>query len=242
MTNGLMGYTTRANVENFLKKTFPEVTDAEFNVYLKSAERYVDNYCGYNSETTTSGLLQESIVREKSVGKVDNFGNLVVDLHKPPIAFDAFGNPRVSLLEFNLGSVRITLNLTDGTGNNLNTVLEVSENRKKVYYSSIYFLPAISTVTPTQKVNLFNLRDVRFWTDISYIGGYPVLPEDIVMATTYVCADLVMHRFNPMFLSSFTQGTMTQTFAPMTNNKGKMTSQYIQTANTLLQPYIRYTW
>ena len=157
-----LGYTNRTDVEGFLGRTFPEVTNAQFNKFISAAEAYINNQCGYNAQTTTSGMLCEAVVREKSSGKVDNDGNLVIDLQKPPVQFDSNNNPLVSLVEFNFGGVRVPLSLTDGTANSLNTILEVSESRNKVYYPSMYFMPYLPTVTPTQKANIYNLRDARF--------------------------------------------------------------------------------
>lgn len=231
-----LGYTTRSKVEKYLNRTFSEVDTTEFNDYISQAETYVNNYLGYNAQTTSSGILQESITREKSVGKIDQFGNLVIDLMHPPIAFDVNNNPMVSLLEFNLGGIRIPLQLTDGSTNSMNTLIEVSENRRKVYYPSLYFYPAISTVTPTAKMNLYNLRDVRFWVDISYIGGYSTVPGDITSATNILVANLILNRDNPNFAQSYTQGSFTVNYGNLSSDPA------IKQANVLLQPYVRYTW
>lgn len=237
-----IGYTTREKVENFINKPFPEVSTDEFNLYIGASEKYINNYLGYNSQTTLSGILTESIVREKSVGKIDNHGNLVVDLMHPPVHFDNYFNPQVSLLEFNQGGVSVSLQLTDGSQNTKNTVLEVSENRRKVYYPHMYFLPAISSVTPSAKINLYNLRDVRFWVDISYIGGFDAVPEDIVLAANYLVAEFLLYRDNPNFLVSLTQGSMSQTFARKSSGGGLKISEGMHLAQSLLQPYVRNTW
>lgn len=238
-----MNYTNWQNVKNLANQTFPEIGTVEQAVYLNAADVFINNYLGYNAQTTTSGILSESIVREKHTGKIDNYGNLVIDLSHPPVHFDSNYNPLVTLVEFNVGAVSVALNLTDGTGNAKNTVLEVSENRRKVYYPHMYFLPAVSAVTPTAKISLFNLRDVRFWTDISYIGGYDAVPADIVMAATYITLEFAMQRTNPAFLQSMTQGTMTQTFMTRSKtNSGFNLGMGIQTAQSLLQPYVIYTF
>jgi hypothetical protein len=70
-------------VELYLNRTFNEVSTTEFNNYLKSTEAFINNYLGYNSETTTSGIMSESITREKVQGKIDNDGNLVIDVSHP---------------------------------------------------------------------------------------------------------------------------------------------------------------
>ncbi len=239
----MLGYTDWTKVTNLLNKSYPEIGQAEQNLYLGAAEKFINNYLGYNANTTTSGILTESIVREKHVGKIDNYGNLVVDLSHAPVHFDENFNPQVSLLTFNVGAVEVALNLTDGSGNPKNCVLEVSENRRKVYYPHMYFLPAVTAVTPTAKVSLFALRDVRFWTDISYIGGYDTVPEDIVMAATYLAAEFAIHRENPSFLSSMTQGSMTQQFARRSSSTSNLAlGEGMKIAQTLLQPYVINTW
>jgi len=233
-----LGYTTRPNVENFLHRTFPEVATDEFNGYILSAEAYVNNYLGYNGQTTASGILTETITREKTVGKIDQYGNLVVDVMKPPVNFDANGNPLVTLMEFNFGGVRVSMQLTDGSTNALNTLLEVSENRKKIIYPSIYFYPVISTVTPTAKMNLFSMRDVKFWVDTTYTGGYATTPYDIVLAMNYLVGDMLLHRDNPNFANRFQQGSYSVDYG---NGIGK-NEKTVDAVNRLLQPYVRYTW
>ena len=235
----MIGYTNRTNIENFLGQTFP-ITDAEVNGYIEQAESYINNYLGYNAETTVSGIMTQTIEREKVYGKIDNFNNLVIDLMKPPVHFDQYSNPMVTKIEFNYGAIRVPLQITDGTTNSLNSVLTVSENRRKVYYPSLYFFPAISTVTPTAKVNLFNLHDVKFWVDIWYTGGYDTVPADITAATNLIAGELLLHRKNPQMASSIKQGQYSIDFMV-----GKMKGKYSPTqelANTYLQPYIRYTW
>ena len=241
--NPILGYTTWANVQNLQNYAYPEIGATEQNNYLSAAETWVNNYLGYNARTTTSGVLSESITREKHTGKIDNYGDLVIDVQHPPIHFDVNQNPLVSMVEFNVGAVSVQLNLTDGTTNAKNTVLEVSENGRKIYYPHMYFLPAVSAVTPTAKINLFNLRDVRFWTDVSYIGGYNTTPTDITIATTYVAVEFVNHRNNPNFLYSMSQGSMAQQFM----RRGGTTSAIVigegfKAAQNLLQPYMIFTW
>ncbi len=237
MTNTLMNYTTRAKVEQFLNRVFNEVSNTEFDGYLKATEASINNYLGYNSETTTSGILSESINREKLPGKIDNDGNLVIDVTHPPVNFDANGNPLVTLVEYNFGGVRVPLQLTDGTNNSLNTLLEVSENRRKIIYPSMYFLPYISTVTPTQKVNLYNLRDVKFWVDVSYIGGFSQVPADITLAANMIMSDFLTRRDNPNFATSIRQGSYSIDFG-----SGGADGRAFASAKKLLDPYVRYTW
>lgn len=243
MTTTLMNYTTRGNVEAYLNRTFPEVSDAQFNQYLLAAEAYINNYCGYNAETTTSGMMREVITREKHTGMIDSYDNLVVSVDKPPVAFDANGNPLVSYMEFNMGGIRISLQLTDGTSNALNTLLEVSENRRKIYYPSLYFFPAMATVTPTRKVNLYNLKDVKFFIDVSYTGGYTVLPQDVVQAANILVADMVLHRDNPIYAEMVRQGSyQIQYYSNRSSDVKGIGNRAQDNANELLKPYVRVTW
>ena len=240
----MLNYTSRANVENLYGKPFPGIGDTEFNLYLTATEKWINNYLGYNANTTTSGLLTEVITREKHTGKIDNYGNMVVDLSHPPIHFDANFNPLVTLLTFNVGGVEVPLFLSDpALAGSKNTFLEVSENRRKVYFPQMYYLPAVTSVTPTAKINLMNLRDVRFWTDISYTGGYDTVPEDITLAATYMCLEFVTHRMNPIFATIMTQGSRTMQFGQRSNQSSKFTTgEGMRVAMSLLQPYVINTW
>jgi hypothetical protein len=239
-----LGYTTRSQVEQYLNRTFAEVDTTQFNNYIASAEAYINNFCGYNAQTTHSGMLAENITREKSAGKVDNYGNLVVDLMKPPVQFDANNNPIVSLLEFNFGGVRVPLTLTDGTANSLNTVLEVSESRNKLVYPSLYFMPYLPTVTPTQKTNLYSLRDTKFWVDVSYTGGYYTLPGDVVQATNMLVGYYLTNRDNPNNAVMVRQGSYSVQYQSMNTRfvKGEPVNQTFAVIDKMLGPYTRYTW
>ncbi len=239
-----LGYTTRANIENFLHRTFTEASDTEFDGYINSAEKYINNYTGYNAQTTTSGMLTETITREKTSGKIDPDGNLVIDVMKPPINFDANNNPLVTLVEYNFGGIRVPLQITDGTTNALNTLLEVSENRKKIVYPSIYFLPYLPTVTPTKKMNLFSLKDLKFWVDVSYTGGYSSVPDDVTQAANYLVTEMIVQRDNPNNAVRVRQGAYDIQYMPSSQRfvKGQPISRNIELANALLQPYVRYTW
>lgn len=245
MTTTLMNYTTRSQVENFAKRVFSEVQTAEFNSYLLAAEAYINNYCGYNNETTTSGMMYESITSERQVGKIDNYGNLVIDVGKPPVAFDVNGNPLVSLVQYEFGGIRVPLQITDGTGNALNTLLDVSENRRKIIYPSIYFLPYLPTVTPTAKMNLYNLRDTKFWTLINYYGGYPVLPYDIVQAANILTLYFLTIRDNPNFVQMIRQGSYTVDYFQRSNrggDNGRSESKMVIAAQEILDSYVRHAW
>lgn len=245
MTNQIMGYTNRANVENFLGRVFSDVTDAQFAVFELATEVYINNYLGYNAETTTSGILAESIQNERTLGKIDNYGNLVIDLMKPPVLFDPNDNPRVTLVQYEFGGIRVPLQITDGTNNPQNTLLDVSENRRKIIYPSIYFLPYLPTVTPTAKMNLFNLRDTKFWVVCNYIGGYPTVPGDIVMAANLICGNMLTVRDNPNFAASLRQGSYQIEYFLRGGGggiPGKTDNRALQAAQELLDPYVRYTW
>jgi len=237
----MIGYLDRTYVEGFMNRTFPEISDAVFAGYISAAETYINNYLGYNSQTTLSGMMSENIVLEKSEGKVDAFNNVVVNLRKPPLHFDVYNNPIVTQLRFGIGAVKVDLNLNP-LNNNL-SVLEVAENRRTVVYPSLYFLPAISTVTPTAKMNLFSLASVKFWMEISYTGGYDTLPDDVKLAAAYVVSDILLFRDNPNFLQSFSQGSLSQSFGGRTSDtKGFKVGKGMQMAQALLQPYCRVTW
>lgn len=238
-----LGYTTRAQVEDFIGQTFPTISNASFDSYIAQAEAYINNLTGYNAATTTSGMLTEVINHEVVTGKLDSYNNVVVDLCHPPIQFDANRNPKITAMTFVFGAITVPLQLNDGTTNAYNSVVTVAENRKKVYYPSIYFFPAISTVTPTAKLNLFNLHDVRFWIDISYTGGYDTIPADITAAANIIVADLVLNRKNPQYAQSIRQGAYSVDFTAASANKGRMKlSPALERAGMYLQPYIRYVW
>lgn len=240
----MIGYTTRANIESFAGKTYP-VTDAVMNRYIEQAEDYIDRYLGYDAQTTTSGILTQVITREKIPGKIDPFGNLVIDVYHAPVHIDEYGNPAVTYLEYSQGGIHIPMQLTDGqsTSGRYYSLLDLSENGRKLVYPSLYFFPAISTVTPTAKVNLNNLRDVRFFTTITYTGGYDSVPASIESAANLLVLGFLQIAENPNLAEAVRQGSFSINYfsAKQTNNLRGQTP-FIARANELLQPFLRVTW
>jgi hypothetical protein len=112
----------------------------------------------------------------------------------------------------------------------------VSENRKKIIYPSMYFLPVMTNVTPTAKVNLYALKDIKFWVDVSYTGGFYTIPSDITAAANYLVIDMLQNRDNPNTASEIRQGSYMIRF-----DDTKVTPN-TEMAKKLLEPYVRYTW
>lgn len=237
-------------MESLLNRTFPEVDTATFNDYIVTAENEVEDHLGYsntiNGITTSSGILTQTVSHEKSRGHIDSYGNLMVVLKCPPIHLDANLNPLVTQLSINGGVYNIDLQITNGGTTGLTSILEVDNNYRSVFYPAQYVIAAISTITPTAKIAFTNLKSLKFWTDISYTGGYGDVPPAISKACAYLVADQLMVRYNVSQVEGFTQGSFQVQFQ---RNRGKTTrvneeyiSPYQAMAYKLLQPYVRVSW
>lgn len=243
------GYTTRSAVEKILNRTFSEVSDSEFNTYLTAAERQVEQVLGYidvnsGTATTSSGILTQTISLERATGKVDSYGNLVINVKHGPIHVDANNDPDITYLSINGGVYNISLQLTNGAVGGTNLILMLDDTRRVVSYPAQYVIAAISSITPTSKISFSNLRSLRFWTDISYTGGFDDIPADIALATAYLTADQVQLRDNPSSALSFQRGNYRVELRryELGASAGAKKTTFQQMAEVLLQPYMRVTW
>ena len=230
----MLGYTTRSIVEAVLQKSYPSIEDDIFNIFIESAEEEVNRILGYENRLSVSGILLETITNEKAQGKLDSFDNIVIDLGKPPIKFNEDGSPAITAFSLIVGGITVdTLPLTS----NGESLFDVPSSRGfQLVYPSLYLTPAVTGITPTQRLSLQSFRSFNFFTKISYVGGYAIVPKPIQIATSLLAGDLINN--DPSNLQSYVQGSMEESYSERKNGM----SENALRAEKLLQPYKKVSW
>ena len=211
-----LGYATEVDLENLLLVDIDASFSSQIDTWISSSEVSVNNFLGY---TTASGIWNESVVDEKSESRVDGDLNLVLHPRKRPIN-------SVSAISIIRGSESTSLDLTDADGNSRYII--PASDRVIIYPSSE--MSSTGTITLT---SFSNIKFSRYFTKISYIGGYTSVPEPIKLATTLYLADTFMRQANKEGLASVTQGRLTKRWSETKDGE----SGFIKSAKQLLMPY-----
>jgi hypothetical protein len=158
---------------------------------------------------------------------VDVDGNMVVFPAKCPVN---------SLSSVNIvwGAESLSLNLTDGAGNNMYDILK---DEKGFQSRVVWQATGVGLVQGTTIVSdLLSLRGSKVFTKLSYNAGYASvndIPDSIKEATGLYVADMLRKRTNPTGASRIRQGGIDISY----DRGGK--SDLVTEAERLLQPYKR---
>ena len=96
------------DLENYLMINIDSSFSSQIDTWITTAETIVNNYLGY---TTASGIWNEQITNEIQEARVDGDLNLVIHPRKKPVN-------SISALTIQKGSDTVSVDLTDGSGNN----------------------------------------------------------------------------------------------------------------------------
>lgn len=209
-------YTDVTALQNLLLITIDPSFTAQVDSWISTAEVMVNNYLGF---TTTSGIWNENISNETNECRVDGDLNLVIYPRKRPVN-------SVSAINVTKGPVSIALSLTDTAGNTRYTIPVPSS---VIVYPNYQLSLTASTILHHFGI----IKYSRFYTKISYIGGYTSVPGPINLATVYFAADIVMRQANKEGLTALTQGRITKKWAEEKDGK----SNWMRRAEELLNFY-----
>ena len=211
-----LNYATGTDLANLLLISVDSTFTAQVDTWISTAEVMVNNYLGF---VTASGIWNESVVNETNECRVDGDLNLVIYTRKRPIN-------SVSAINVLKGPVSIALSLTDTEGNTRYTI-PVPSN--VIVYPNYQLSLTASTILHHFGI----IKYSRFYTKVSYIGGYTSVPPPINLATVYFAADILMRQANKEGLSSITQGRITKRWAEEKDGK----SNWMRRAEELLNFY-----
>lgn len=211
-----LNYATSTDVSNLLLITIDSSFTAQVDTWISTAEVMVNNYLGF---VTASGVWNESVVNEINECRVDGDLNLVIYPRKRPIN-------SVSAISIVKGPVAVALSLTDTAGNTRYTIPVPSS---VIVYPNYQLSLTASTILHHFGI----IKYSRFYTQVSYIGGYTSIPKPISLATAYFAADILMRQANKEGLTSITQGRISKKWAEEKDGK----SNWIRRAEELLNFY-----
>lgn len=214
-----LNYCTIEDVENLLLIDINDTFSPQINNWISISEDEVNKYLGF---TTASGIFSESIVDEVSdTGVVDSNLDLNIFTRKHPVQ-------SVSNIQLIKGTTYVTLSLVDG----VTPRYHIPNSREKIVY------PQGSIATSGGNMALGGFASLRWgswYTKISYIAGYDVIPGPISQATALLVADKVMRQSNKEGLQTLIQGRITkQWFHQRQDNSN---SDLVMDAHAMLDPY-----
>jgi hypothetical protein len=211
-----LSYASKTDLENLLLVNIDATFNTQIDTWISVAETMVNNYLGF---TTASGIWNESVVNELNDTHVDGDLNLVIYPRKRPVN-------SVSNITIVKGPVNVSLSLTDTDGN---TRYQIPVQQNVIVYPNYQLSLTASTILHHFGI----IKYSRFYTKVSYIGGYTTIPGPINLATTYYVADIFMRQANKEGLSSITQGRITKRWAEERDGR----SNWMRRAEEMLNYY-----
>lgn len=160
---------------------------------LNQATQLAAQFCSVNG----FDLATETAERDRAY--INNEGELVISVLRRPI---------VSVASINLvkGGFSTSLVLNQ-SGTQLYQV--PTPGNKLVFPNSFFYLTG--TYLAGGSSQLYTLRGAKVFYEITYTGGYQVIPDDLKYAVMLYFRDIYTQQFNTTGLSSFTQGSYSET-------------------------------
>jgi len=197
---------------NELKSEYPQDYSAYTNEALTSliekATDKVDDYCeqSFNLETITD---------EISKAYIDADNSLVVFPRKKPIQ-------TLTSLKIVKGDAEVELTLTDSNGS-FSYTIPTTKDRIILPVDDI-------TLNSVDLLDFSTLRNVDFYSKITYTAGYSTIPNIIKEATALFTLDSIARRSNLSGATSINQGGISITY-------GNGRSDLVKDAERLLKGY-----
>lgn len=196
---------TKADIQNYAPELdLSKYSDATISGMLSAATQRAADLAN------VSGFDFTSVVNETDKAYISNNGELIISVRRRPI---------VSVQAINLikGGFSTSLVLTDNaTGNPLYQI--PYSNSKLVFPNSYFYLTG--TYLAGGSSQLYTLRGANVMYQMSYAGGYQSPPDNLKYAISLIFRDQYTDQFNPQGLSSFTQGSYSESYAGSNANNG----------------------
>jgi len=202
MANAIINQT---DIQNFA----PELDLSSYNAATISgmcsqATNRAAQFCSVDGFdfTTVTGEVDRALI--------SNDGELVISTRRRPIV-------SVSSIVLKKGGFSTTLVLTDTAGNNLFQIPH--PNNKLVFPNSYFYLTG--TYLAGGSSQLYTLRGAKVFYEMAYTAGYQTIPDDLKYACLLYFRDQYSKKFNTRNLSSFTQGSYSESYSGNSNKHGK---------------------
>lgn len=214
---------TQADVTNYAPELdLSAYSAATISGMLSQATNRASQFC------SVTGFDQSTTIAETDRAYISNDGELIISVRRRPIV-------SVTGIRLKKGGFSTTLVL-DNSGIPLYQI--PTPGNKLVFPNSYLYLTG--TYLAGGSSQLFTLRGAKVFYEIDYVGGYQTPPDDLKYACMLYFRDILQQQYNVNGVSSFTQGSYSESRAPIT--KGK--SYLVQQAEDILMNggYSRMEW
>lgn len=154
------------------------------------------------SASNVTGFDFQAVVNETDRAYISNDGELVISVRRRPIV-------SVTSITLTKGGFSTNLVLTDTANNPLYQIPYPST--KLVFPNSYFYLTG--TYLAGGSSQLYTLRGAKVFYQMSYTGGHQTIPDDLKYAVSLYFRDIVAKKNNPSGLSSFNQGSYSESYA-----------------------------
>lgn len=190
-----------------------QYTPATISGFISQASEHIDNFCNVD------GFDFKAVVSEQSQSLIKKNGDLLIFTRRFPI---------VDVSEIKLRRAASTLTLTLSQGSQVYWE-KTSDARNIAYINQI-----LSGTGNFVIRDLSELRNMDFYTIISYTAGYQTIPNVIKRACMLLVRDILSKRLNVAGASSITQGGISIKYSERDGKSDDMID-----AESLLQEYVR---
>jgi hypothetical protein len=180
-----MAYITREE----LKRLYPTVdytiySDATLDEILEFATEKVDDYC-------EQSFGVETLTDEISKAFIDSDNSLIIFPRKVPLI-------SISAVSIVKGSAEVDITLTNGLNQNIYTIPSSADR--------IIFPIGDISLQSVSILDFGTLRNVDFYSKITYQAGYATIPPVIKEATALFALESITRNLNITGASSVSQG------------------------------------
>lgn len=182
-------------------------SDATISGMLSQATNRAVQFCSVNGFDLTAET------NETDRAYINSDGELVISVRRRPIV-------NVTGIRLKKGGFSTTLTLSN-SGIQLYQV--PTPGNKLVFPNSYFYLTG--TYLAGGSSQLFTLRGAKVFYEIDYVGGYQTPPDDLKYAVMLYFRDILQQQYNVNGISSFTQGSYSESRAPITKGKSYLIDQ-----------------
>lgn len=207
---------TKADIQAYAPELdLSKYSDATISGMLSAAQGRAAEFC------SVTGFELQSVTNETDKALISNNGELIISVRRRPIV-------SVSAISLVKGGFSTSLTLTDSAGLALYQI--PYPNNKIVFPNSYFYLTG--TYLAGGSSQLYTLRGSNVMYQMSYTGGYQTPPDSLKYAISLYFRDSFTKQFNPQGLSSFTQGSYSESYS---SSASKGRSPLVQEAEDVLQ-------
>lgn len=192
------------------------------NSLVPELQQYLANY----SATTLSGMLLQAtrgvlgicqtkgfdrrLMTDEGDAQISNDGNLEITIRQFPLTAPT------DVQSVNLIKGGFTAALTLQDTNNFELFQTPDPGWRFAFPNSYFYLTG--TYLAGGSSQLLTLKGAKVLYQITYMGGFTTIPDDLKQATICLLRDIVKRQVNPFNVTSFRQGNYSESNAAFSGN------------------------